>query len=324
MNPIFHQIILDHLKKHPPKNRGPWKDGQALEKEAHSLEISIGHFIKNLVLIVAGVFSAAFGLKGFLLPNDFIDGGVTGISLLVAEVTKIQLPVLLVLINIPFILLGLSQIGRSFALKSILAIAGLALVVASFEFPHITDDKLLVAVFGGFFLGAGIGLAVRGGAVLDGTEVLAIYLHRHTGLSIGDIVLLFNIFIFGVAAWLLSIETALYAVLTYLAASKTVDFIIEGVDEYMGITIISADHDEIRHMIIGKLGRGVTLYTGKGGFGKSRKDLKPLEIVYTVITRLELARLKKEVEKIDPQAFIVMNPVQGIKGGVIKKRPLAH
>ncbi|MCB0521250.1 MAG: YitT family protein [Lewinellaceae bacterium] len=324
MSPFFQQIIIDHLRKHPPPKYKGGMSEKALKKEAQMVRVSLFHWVKDALLIGVGILSAGFGLKGFLLPNDFIDGGVTGISLLVANVSGWPLPVLLVVINAPFILLGLTQLGRRFALKSIFAIAGLSMAVAFITYPVITSDKLLVAVFGGFFLGAGIGLAVRGGAVLDGTEVLAIYINRRTPLTIGDIILLFNIIIFSIAAWLLSLEVALYSILTYLSASKTVDFIIEGLDEYMGVTIISPLHEEIRQMIVEKLGRGATLYAGKGGYGQESKDLKSIEIVFSVVTRLELARLKKEVEKIDPSAFIIMNAIRDIKGGVIKRKPLQH
>lgn len=291
-------------------------------REFVKIRIVIIHFLKDLMLMLVGIVSAGFGLKSFLLPNNFIDGGVTGISLLTSSVTGIQLSILLVLINIPFLILGYNQLGKAFALKSIGCIIGLALAIIIIDYPVITSDKLLVAAFGGFFLGAGIGLSVRGGAVLDGTEVLAIYLSRRTGLTIGDIILIFNIIIFSFAAWLLSIEIALYSILTYLAASKTVDFIIEGIEEYTGVTIISAHSDEIRVMIIEKLGRGVTIYHGKRGFGKKGHNLAHMDIVYTVITRLEIARLKTEVEKIDQNAFMVMHRISDTRGGMIKKRPL--
>jgi uncharacterized membrane-anchored protein YitT (DUF2179 family) len=198
------------------------------------------------------------------------------------------------------------------------------LCITFVHFPILTSDKLLVAVFGGTFLGAGIGFAMRGGGVLDGTEVLALFLSRKTGLTIGDIILAINILIFLVAAWLLSIETALYSILTYLSATKTIDFIIEGIEEYMGVTIISAKSEELRVMIIEKLGRGVTLYAGKRGFGKHGDALASIDIVYTVITRLEIAKLNAEIERIDPNAFVIMSSIKDTKGGMIKKRPLKH
>jgi len=187
----------------------------------------------------------------------------------------------------------------------------------------ITLDNLLVAVFGGFFLGAGIGLSVRGGAVIDGTEVLAIYLSRKFSTSIGTIIIAINIMIFSVAAYFLGIEVALYSMITYMAASKTLDFIVEGIEEYMGVTIVSFRSEEIREMIITKMGRGVTVYNGKRGYGK-RGETKDVEIIYTVITRLELNKLKIEIEKIEPNAFYVLNTVKDAKGGVIKKRPLTE
>lgn len=281
----------------------------------------ISHFVRDAFLIMLGIASAGFGLKGFLIPNSFIDGGVTGISLLTEQVTGISLSILLVIINLPFLMVGYSQISKAFAVKSVAAIVGLALVVYFVPYPVITTDKLLIAIFGGFFLGLGIGLSIRGGAVIDGTEVLAVYLSKRTGLTIGDVILIFNTIIFMFGAYILSIEIALYAILTYLSASRTVDFIIEGVEEYTGVTIVSDKSDEIRLAIIENMGRGVTLYSGNRGYGKTRDELLHVDIVYTVITRLELAKLKREVDKIDPGAFIIMNSIIDAKGGVIKKRP---
>ncbi|OUJ76302.1 hypothetical protein BXP70_00130 [Hymenobacter crusticola] len=276
----------------------------------------------QLCFIVAGIFSAALGLESFLLPNDFIDGGVTGISLLTLQLTKLPLSLLLIVFNIPFVVLGYFQISRAFAFRTLLTIAGLALVLLVSHFPVLTSDKLLSAVFGGFFLGAGIGLTIRGGAVLDGTEILGVYISKKTPLSIGDIVLVINILIFGVAALLLSIETALYSILAYLAAAKTMDFIIEGIEEYTGVTIISPKSESIRKMITEKLGRGATLYVGKRGYGSHGDQLDTLDIIFTVTTRLEVTQLVDEIEKIDQQAFVVMHSVRDTKGGLVKKRPL--
>ncbi len=227
--------------------------------------------LKDIVLIIAGILSASFGFKGFLLTNHFIDGGATGISLLISALTSIPLYLLIILINIPFVILGAITIGKQFAIKTALAIIGLAICLAVVEFPNITDDKLLVAVFGGIFLGTGIGLTMRGGGVIDGTEVLAIYLSKKIGVTIGDIIIVINVIIFGSAAFLLSIEIALYSMITYFAASKMVDFIVEGIDEYIGVTIVSSHCEEIRMMIINVLGRGVTVYSGKKDLVKGAK-----------------------------------------------------
>jgi uncharacterized membrane-anchored protein YitT (DUF2179 family) len=200
MGSSFRQFVLNKI---PQKNPAVMsKYGQA--REFVKLKVTIWHLAKDFIAICLGIVSAGFGLKSFLLPNSFIDGGVTGISLLTSRVTQLPLPILIVVINIPFLILGYTQIGKLFAVKSILAISGLALALVFIEYPVITTDTLLVAAFGGFFLGAGIGLSVRGGAVLDGTEILAISLSRKTGLTIGDIILIFNVLIFSVSISLIS------------------------------------------------------------------------------------------------------------------------
>ncbi len=275
---------------------------------------------KDSFLIGLGIISATFGLKGFLIPNHFIDGGATGISLLIATLTNVPVYVLILCINIPFIILGYITLGKQFAIKTAIAITTLAICIATIQFPVVTNDNLLIAIFGGVFLGAGIGLAVRGGAVIDGTEVLAIYLSKKGGLTIGDIVLVINGLVFSSAAYFLSIEIAMYSMITYLAASKTLDFIIEGIDEYIGVTIVSSHCEEIRKMIIEIMGRGVTVYSGKKGYGK-RGEAKEVDIIYTVITRLEINKLNAEIEKITPTAFVVMNTVKETRGGMIKKKP---
>jgi len=310
-----------------PPGKLAMRGGRALSsyeqaKAFRRTRVTVLRNIRNFIFITAGVFSAAFGLEGFLLPNNFIDGGATGISLLIVAITKIPIYYLLVIINLPFIIIGARTISRDFAIKTAIGIVGLSVVVAFVHFPVMTNDKLLVAVFGGFFLGAGIGLSVRGGGVIDGTEVLAIFLSKKLGTTIGDVILVFNILIFSVAAYILNIETALYSVITYLAASKTLDFIIEGIEEYTGVTIISPKHTEIRQMVVNVMGRGVTVYKGRRGYGKRGETDADMDIVYTVITRLEISRLNAEIEKIDPFAFVVMSSVKDTRGGMIKKRPL--
>jgi uncharacterized membrane-anchored protein YitT (DUF2179 family) len=279
--------------------------------------------LKDAILIITGIFSAAFGFKGFLLTNHFIDGGATGISLLISALTSIPLYVLLIVINIPFVILAYNTISKGFAFKTMLAITGLAIVVATVHFPDVTKDNVLVAVFGGFFLGAGIGLSVRGGAVIDGTEVLAIYLSKKLSTTIGDIIILVNIVIFGAAAYLLSVEIALYSMVTYLSASKTLDFIVEGIEEYTGVTIISPYSRRIKDMIVNTMGRGVTVYQGRSGYG-THGEQENSDIIFTVITRLELSRLNNELKKIDANAFVVMTSVKDTKGGMLKRRAFKH
>ena len=282
-------------------------------------KFALNNMAKDTLFIFLGIFMAAFGLESFLLPNRFIDGGATGISLLVTEVTEIPLALLIIFVNAPFLILAYTTIGKQFAFKALLAILGLAMVLALIDFPEVTQDRLLVAVFGGFFLGAGIGMSIRGGSVLDGTEVLAIHLSRKLGVKIGDIIIVINVFIFLAGAYLLSVEAALYSMLTYLAASKTLDFVVDGIEEYTGVTIISAKSEEIREMITEKLGRGLTIYEASGGYGK-KGERNAYEVIYTVITRLEIRKLTVELDKIDAKAFVVMSSIYDTRGGMIKKR----
>ena len=322
MNPFISKLLIEIARKRleAKQTEVPVSKKQIVPM-VRVLQVELVHAIKEYIYILIGVFSAGFGLKGFLLPNRFIDGGATGISLLLENITSIELSYLLILVNLPFIILASRTFSMKFAIKSIVAIAFLALVVHYVEYPTITEDKLLIAVFGGFFLGLGIGMAMRGGSVIDGTEVLAIFLSRKLSITVGDVLLLINIFIFSFGAYILSIEVALYAILTYLAAAKTVDFVVDGVEEYVGVTIISIEHEKIRNMLIEKLRRACTIYAGKGGYGSTGKSYDK-DIIYTVVTRLELAKLHTEIDKIDKDAFIIMGIVKDIKGGMIKRKPL--
>jgi uncharacterized membrane-anchored protein YitT (DUF2179 family) len=295
INPQQQGLIINEIKRSLGKNENDTLTPYEMAKGSMRFRRGLWHSIRGVLFMCLGILSAGFGLEGFLIPNDLIDGGVTGISLLTSKKTGVPLPILLVVINVPFILLGWKQIGKSFSIKSIVCIALLALVVTTIHYPVVTKDKVLIAVFGGFFLGAGIGLTIRGGAVIDGTEILAIFLSRKRSISIGDFIMLFNIVIFSVAAWLYNIEMALYSILTYMAAAKTVDFILDGIEEYTGVTIISPHAAEISEFIKHKMGRGLTVYTGKKGFGKRGESLTATDIIFTVVTRLEISRLTQEI-----------------------------
>lgn len=323
-NPQYQHLIVNAIKKSLGDKSKEGLSRYRQAKLAWQVKKSFFHEIKSAFLILLGIFSAGFGLKGFLIPNNLVDGGTMGISLLINRETGFSLSVLIILINLPFIIIAWKNISKIFSIKSITAITLLAIVVALFPFPHITQDKLLIAVFGGFFLGAGIGLSIRGGGVIDGTEVLAIFLSRKKSLSVGDFILLFNIIIFSIAAYLIDIETALYSVLIYMSASKTVDYVLDGIEEFTGVTIISPHSNEIAAIIKDKLGRGLTIYSGKRGYGKTGLSLYSTDIIFTVVTRLEISRLNVEISKIDPNAFVVMQGIRSIKGGMVKKKPLAH
>ena len=283
--------------------------------------IYIGH-VKDVIFISLGVVLASIGLKGFLLPNNFMDGGAMGVSLLLKFFSQFDLSLIIILVNAPFILLGARQISYAFAIKSTLAIIALSILVHFISFPPITSDKSLISIFGGFFLGAGMGFTIRGGAVLDGSEVLAINVSRKSPLTIGDFISIFNIILFSLAATLVNVETAMYSILTYLSASKTVDFIIHGVEEYLGVMIMSRKADEVKNEIINHLGRGVTVLKAEGGYGSTGNFTADSKVLFCVVTRLEVTKLLLEVQKIDPEAFVVQHSIKDTKGGMIKKRPL--
>jgi uncharacterized membrane-anchored protein YitT (DUF2179 family) len=269
----------------------------------------------NVVLIVIGVLCATIGLHGFLFSSNFIDGGVTGISMLLAKVTGMGLSIWLPLINLPFIALGYHQIGRAFAVRSTLAIAGLSAALVIIPIPDVTPDRLLTAVFGGFFLGAGIGFAVRGGAVLDGTEIAALLISKRSSiLKVGDIILMFNVVLFVTAMSVLGVEQALYSILTYIAAAKTLDFVIHGIEEYTAMTIVSRLSGEIGARIMTQLGRGVTIYRGRGGL-----SFEDQEILYCVVTRLEIGKVKAIVHVLDERAFVTCHPLSDVEGGMVKR-----
>lgn len=277
-------------------------------------------YIENFILVALGILSAGMGIKGFLLSTRFIDGGVTGTSMLLAKITDIPISILIFVINVPFLVLGYKQLGTSFAVKSTLAIAGLSLCLAFVYFPDVTHDKLLSAVFGGIFLGIGVGLAIRGGAVLDGTEIAALLLSKKMELlKVSDVILLLNIVIFSAAVFFLGVEPALYSILTYLGASKMIEFVLNGIEQYTGITVVSAKGDAIK-IAITKRGRGVTVYEGKSGYGKDGHINDPRDIVFTVATRLEIPSLKREILEIDPTAFIVQHNIEDTTGGLVKRK----
>lgn len=278
--------------------------------------------VKNSFMIGAGIAAATFGLKGFLLPEGLLDGGATGISLLINRVTGFDISILILLINLPLIYIGWRQVSKAFAVKTFFAVAAFAVIVHFVEIPELTHDRLLIAVFGGFFLGAGIGLAMRGGAVIDGTEVLAVWISRHSSLSVGDFIAIFNVILFSAAVFLVNLETALYSMLTYFSASKTIDFIITGIEEYIGVTIISDKAAEIKESIVNNLGRAVTVYKGIGGYGKRGLVEDERKILFAVVTRLEVQRLIVEIDKIDEEAFVIQHTINDTRGGMIKKRSL--
>ena len=290
-----------------------------------NFKTKILHLSKDVFMISIGVFCASIGLECFLVPNQLLDGGVTGISLLLSRLFSWNLSVLIFAINFPFIILGIKQISWMFGLKTFIAIVALSISIEYLHFPVVTQDKLLIAVFGGFFLGGGVGFAMRGSSVLDGTEVLALYFSRKYATQVGEFILIINIVIFSIAALAFDLETALYSILTYIVASRAVDYISQGIEEYIGVTIVSDYSKEIKKTIVQKLNRGVSVYKGRRGLiGKTaEKDgLNEQDILFVVITKLELAKLERELERIDKNVFFVTHKLGSAKGGMLKKLPL--
>lgn len=283
-------------------------------------EYKVSYAIQDTIYIVLGILFSAFAMKSFLVPNHFLDGGVTGISLLGHEVFHWNLGLLLILTNIPFIIMGAYQINKAFAIKTFLAVIGLAIALHFGEFPTITSDKLLVSIFGGFFLGLGIGLAMRAGCAIDGLEVLALYTLKKTSFTVTEVIMAMNIIIFLSAGIHFGLETALYAMLTYYVAMRTIDYVVEGLEAYTGVTIISGMSEEVKEALVLKLGRGITVYKGERGFMKETYDVShDCDIVFTVITRLEVRKLKNVVHAIDPKAFVFTHTIKETAGGILKR-----
>jgi uncharacterized membrane-anchored protein YitT (DUF2179 family) len=280
---------------------------------------SMKQLLIEIFQISIGILLAGIGLKAFLLPNGFLDGGVTGIAILLTELFDMNISILLLLVNIPFLILGWFTLSKRIIIKSILSIFGLMVFIHYENFSLITDDKLLIAVFGGLFLGAGIGLTIKNGAVLDGSEILGIFINSSLGISIGKVVLLFNIILFGITALLLSVETAMYSILTFLVTAKVIDLMIEGFEDYVGLMIVSEENSQIRERLITDVGAGLTLYKGSKGYGANGEAADGRDIIHTVINRIDIRRTYKLINKIDPNAFIIEFDVNNITGGILKK-----
>ncbi|MGY3795772.1 YitT family protein [Aquimarina sp. 433] len=274
--------------------------------------------LSEIFQIALGILLASLGLKMFLLPNGFLDGGATGIAILLSELFEIDISIFLLLVSIPFLILAWFSLTKRIFVKSLLSIISLAIIIHFENFAAITDDKLLTAIFGGLFLGAGIGLTIKNGAVLDGSEILGIFINEKLGISIGKIILLFNIILFSVTALLLSIEIAMYSILTFIITAKVIDFMIEGFEDYVGLMIVSEQTDEINKQLIDIIGTGTTIYNGSGGFGK-RGPQSEKKIIHSVINRIDIRRTYNLIDTIDKNAFIIEFDVNNIKGGMYTK-----
>lgn len=308
LRPRLKQILsqLEAREKNHPKSKQKFE---------------IFDWVTDAILIIMGVVLAAFALKGFLVPNGFFDGGITGISLLIHEIYHFNLAYVIMLANLPFIIICIYAINFNYAFKTFVCILLLGICLLYLPYIPITSDKLLVSIFGGFFLGTGIGLTMRAGCAIDGIEVLALYTWRRTSFTISEIILGLNILIFSVAAFRFGMETALYSMLTYFTATKTVDFVVEGLEAYIGVTIISSKSEIIKDRLVNEMGRGITVYKGERGFLPGKFEMhSDVDIIFTVITRLEIRKLKNLVAEVDPRSFVFASTIKEASGGIIKRR----
>jgi uncharacterized membrane-anchored protein YitT (DUF2179 family) len=253
-----------------------------------------------------------------LLPNSFLDGGATGIAILISRIYSIDISMVLIIVSAPFLVMAWFTLARQILIKSIISIIALAVFVHFENFSAVTDDKLLIAIFGGLFLGAGIGLTIKNGAVLDGSEILGIFINNRLGISIGKTILLFNIVLFAITALVLTLEIAMYSILTFLVTAKVIDLMIEGFEDYVGLMIVSKNIEDIETALITKVGVGMTMYKGSGGFGK-RGAQSEGNIIHTVINRIDIRRTYNLIDVIDKDAFIIEFDVNNIKGGIFRK-----
>jgi uncharacterized membrane-anchored protein YitT (DUF2179 family) len=272
----------------------------------------------EIVYLFLSILLASIGLKAFLLPNGFLDGGATGIAILLNKVFSFDISLSLPIISIPFFVISASVLSRRILVKSIISIIGLALVLYFENFEPITEDKLIIATFGGIFLGCGIGLAIRNGAVLDGSEVLGVYLHNKFGVSIGNIILAFNLILFAITAILVSTEVAMYSTLTYIVTGKAIDFTIHGFENYVGLMIVSSKSLEIQNSLLEKIGQGITVYQGRKGYGKNGFN-EHREIIHLVVNRIDVKRIHQIIDEVDAEAFSAEFEVNHVKGGKVRK-----
>lgn len=274
--------------------------------------------IKKYLLLLAGSIIAAVGLEIFLIPNNIIDGGIVGISIIASLLTKIPLGVFTFLINIPFLFIGYKQIGKTFVITSLFSITAFSIFTFVLHpIPGLTNDVLLATIFGGIILGAGVGIILRFGGSLDGTEIIAIILCKGGMFSIGQIVMIFNVFIFTCAAFVLGWDRALYSMLAYFVAHKAVDIVMDGFDEAKAVMIVTENGDEIADAINARLGRGVTFLEGRGGYSGDKKT-----VIYSVVTRLEISKLRSIINDKDENAFVTINDVSDVMGGTDHKRAI--
>jgi len=275
----------------------------------------------SLLLILLGTGLAVLAMKGFMIPNRFLDGGITGISILLHEIFHINISFLVIILNVLFVYLGYKRIGKTFAVQTTIAVLLLSLGLLFIDINPITHDKLLIAIFGGILMGTGVGLVIRGGGVIDGAEVIAVFTGRKTGFSNSEIILLINTIIFAVAAFQFGIETAMYSIITYFTATRAINYVVDGIEEFTAMNIISSQPEEIKSLLVNELGKGITIYKGEKGYLPGSFEVKTAaDIIVTIVTRLEIKQIQDAVMKIDPKAFIYVQSIKEAAGGILKHK----
>lgn len=277
--------------------------------------------LKNLVLIFVGTSLAVLSMKGFMIPNRFMDGGITGISILLHEIFHINISFLVIALNIVFVYLGYKRIGKTFAVQTSMAVLILAIGLLFVEINPITKDKLLIAAFGGIMIGTGVGLVIRGGGVIDGAEVIAVFTGRKTGFSNSEIIMLINTIIFAIAALQFGIETAMYSIITYFTATRATNYVVDGIEEFTAMNIICAQQEEVKNLLVNELGKAITVYKGERGYLPGSFEVRTeADIIVTIITRLEIKQLQDAIMQIDPKAFIYVQSIKEASGGILKAK----
>lgn len=281
--------------------------------------------LKNFLHLLAGTGLAVLAMKGFMIPNRFLDGGVTGISILLHELYHVNISLLVILLNLIFIYLGYKKISKTFAIQTCIAVILLSLGLLFININPITTDKLLIAIFGGLLIGAGVGLVIRGGGVIDGAEVIAVFTRRKVGFSNSEIIMLINCLIFAVAAFKFGLETAMYSVITYFTATRATNYVVDGIEEFTAMNIISSQEEEVKNFLVNDLGKGITVYKGERGYLPGSFDIKTdCQIIVTIVTRLEIKQIQDALRDIDPTAFVYVQSIREASGGILKARPHAH
>ncbi len=271
--------------------------------------------------MIFGIALALFALKGFMIPNHFLDGGVTGVSLFFHELFHIKLSLLLIIFNAPFIYLAYKKISAAIAIKSTIAVVLLTIGLEYIHIPAVTSDKLLISIFGGAIIGIGMGLVIRAGAVIDGMEIIAVMTTKQIGITISEVIVALNTILFLIAANKFGIEIGMYAIITYFSAVKAADYVVDGVEEYTALTIIASQSEEIKSIIVNDYKKGITVYKGERGFlpgsFESRTDC---DIIVTIVTRLELLSIKNAIKEVDEKAFMYVSSIKEASGGIIKHK----